>query len=239
AAQLGYDAVELFLPGPDFVTTERVLELCEAHQLRVAAVGSGAGWLKHGLSLTDPSAATRKAALDFLLGMIEFGGRLKAPVILGSMQGRGGTEVTRDQALVWLAEALRVTGEAAAAHGVPFLYEPLNRYETPLINRLADAVAFLRSHDLRNILLLADLFHMNLEEADLAAAVLEAGPRIGHIHYADSNRRAMGFGHTDPGPILDALRKSGYSGYLSAEILPLPDALTAARQTLASIRPYL
>lgn len=239
AARLGFDAVELFLPGADFVSAERILELCEKHQIGVAAVGSGAGWLKHGWSLTDPSEATRKAALDFLLPLIEFGGRLKAPVILGSMQGKGGAGVSREQALDWLAGALHVTGRAAAAFGVPFLYEPLNRYETPLINRLSDAVEFLRSHDLANILLLADLFHMNIEEADLAAALLDAAAYLGHIHYADSNRHAMGFGHTDPAPILDALRKSGYSGCLSAEILPVPDADTAAQQTLFSIRSFL
>jgi sugar phosphate isomerase/epimerase len=86
--------------------------------------------------------------------------------------------------------------------------------------------------------LLCDLFHMNLEEADLAAALRLAGPRLGHVHFADSNRRAIGLGHTDVAPIAAALKDIGYAGYVSAEVLPLPDATTTARQTMASFRQW-
>jgi sugar phosphate isomerase/epimerase len=83
---------------------------------------------------------------------------------------------------------------------------------------------------------LADLFHMNIEESDLAEAVRAGRDWIGHVHFADSNRRAFGLGHTSIEPIIAALREIGYEGYLSAEIFPLPDALTAARQTIESFR---
>jgi sugar phosphate isomerase/epimerase len=87
--------------------------------------------------------------------------------------------------------------------------------------------------------LLADLYHMNIEEANLADALRKAGPHVGHIHFADSNRRAAGFGHTDFAPIVAALRDVGYGGYLSAEALPLPDTDTAAKQTIESFRKYV
>jgi sugar phosphate isomerase/epimerase len=77
---------------------------------------------------------------------------------------------------------------------------------------------------------------MNIEEADPAAALREAGTLVGHVHFADSNRRAVGLGHTEIEPIISALREIDYTGYLSAEILPLPDAATAARQTMESFR---
>lgn len=235
AAAIGFDAVELFLPGPDFVPVEEVRALARTHGLAVAAVGTGAGMLRHGLSITDACEEKREAAMDFALSMIDFGGQLAAPAILGSMQG----VVRHDSALDLLASGLRRCGERAANHGVPFIYEPLNRYETRLFNRLGDAAEFLESRDLKNVFLLADLFHMNIEERDLPAAIREAGGHIGHVHYADSNRQAMGFGHTHPDPIIAALREIGYSGYLSAEILPLPDPETAARQTISSIRSLL
>jgi sugar phosphate isomerase/epimerase len=85
---------------------------------------------------------------------------------------------------------------------------------------------------------LADLFHMNIEEADSAAALREAGPLIGHVHFADSNRRAIGMGQTRVAPVIAALRAIGYSGYLSAEIFPLPDPVAAARQTIAAFREH-
>lgn len=239
AAELGFDAVELFLPSADFISVENTKAMADQHGLKIAAVGTGAGMLRHGLSLTDPSPEKRKSALDFILQFVDFGGQLGAPAILGSMQGKWGGEVSREQALDWLAEALHLVGQAAAKHDVPFIYEPLNRYETNLINRLADGADFLSARRIRNVVLLADLFHMNIEESDLSAAVIAAGPHVGHVHYADSNRQAMGLGHTDPAPVIAALREISYQGYLSAEIFPLPDPMAAARQTLSSIRSQL
>jgi sugar phosphate isomerase/epimerase len=77
---------------------------------------------------------------------------------------------------------------------------------------------------------------MNIEEADIAAALRDAGALVGHVHFADSNRLAIGFGHTDAGPAIGALREIGYAGYLSAEIYPQPTADEAARQTIAAFR---
>ncbi len=231
AAAIGFDAVELFLPGPDFVSVDEVKSLAAAHGLAIAAVGTGAGMLRHGLSITDADENQREAALNFVFSMIDFGGQLGAPAILGSMQGRGSFEL--------LVSGLRRCSERAEQHSVPFIYEPLNRYETNLFNRLGDAARFLELHDLKNIVLLADLFHMNIEERDLAAAIREAGRHIGHVHFADSNRQAMGYGHTDPIRVIAALREIQYSGYLSAEIFPLPNPETAARQTISSIRSLL
>ena len=239
ARETGFDSVELFLPGPDTFSVAEIRALADRHGLGIAAVGTGAGMVKHGLSLTDPSPEIRSTALAFLEKMITLGGQLGAPAILGSMQGKWGGSVSRDQALAWLADALRRAGRVAAEFGVPFIYEPLNRYETNLLNRLADAAGFIDAHALENIVLLADLFHMNIEEANPAAAIREAALHLGHVHYADSNRRAMGLGHTDPKPILAQLREIGYGGYLSAEILPLPDPITAARKTIHSIRTHL
>ncbi len=236
AADIGFDAVELFLPGPDEASVAKIKDLCETHGLAIAAVGTGAGMLKHGLSLTDPAPARRAAALDFVLHMVELGGSLGAPAILGSMQGRHGGDVSRAMALEWLAASLRAAGDCAARFNVPFIYEPLNRYETNLFNQAAPAAAFIREHGLSNVRLLADLFHMAIEEKDIAAALVETADLLGHVHWADSNRHAAGFGHTMFQPVARALEDIGYAGFLSAEILPMPAPEEAARRTLASIR---
>ena len=224
AARHGFDAVEIFPPAADAVPVATVRELMAKHSLQVAAVGTGAGWVKHKLRLTDPDAAVRAQAREFI------------GAIIGSMQGRWEGAVSREQALAWLAEELRALSERAAAQQQVLLYEPLNRYETNLFNRNADAVAFLGTHGLANVRLLCDLYHMNIEEADLAASLRATGPRVGHVHFADSNRHAIGFGHTNAAPIIAALRDIGYAGYLSAEILPLPDADMAAAKTIESFR---
>jgi sugar phosphate isomerase/epimerase len=239
AARHGFDAIEIFPPDADALDVSAIAKLTAAHGLKVAAVGTGGGWVRHRLTLTHADAAVRRDARAFVSRIIARAGQLGAPAIIGSMQGRWEGTVTRETALDYLAEALLELGTEAARHGVPLIYEPLNRYETNLFNRQADAADWLRARGIRSVKLLADLFHMNLEEADLSAAVRAAGDMIGHVHFADSNRHAIGFGHTDTAPVLRALREIGYAGYLSAEVLPLPDSEAAAAQTMAAFRKAL
>ncbi|MBC8001957.1 MAG: sugar phosphate isomerase/epimerase [Opitutaceae bacterium] len=236
AKEFGFDAVEIFPSSAKELPLSQVKELMERHSLKVAAIGTGAGWVKHKLNLTHPDAAVRAHARDFIHGIINLAGFVGAPAILGSMQGRWGDGVTREHALDWLAESLQDLGERAAAHGQVFLYEPLNRYETNLFNRAADAAHFLDARGLRHVKLLCDLFHMNIEEADIASTLRQVAPSLCHLHFADSNRRAIGFGHLDLAPIATVLKEIDFSGYASAEILPLPDGDTAAKQTMESFR---
>ena len=236
AAALGFDAVEIFPRSAEELNAKELRQLLTEHKLKLAAMGTGAGWVVKKLRLTDPDAAVRRHAQQFIGAIIDFAGSFGAPAIVGSMQGRSEGRVDRAQALDWLREALEQLGPRAHAHGVPLLFEPLNRYETNLFNRIADATTFLATLRTKNVKLLADLFHTNIEEASIADALRAAGPHVGHVHFADSNRLAIGLGHTDVAPIARALRDIGYAGFVSAEILPLPDSETAARQTIESFR---
>ena len=116
--------------------------------------------------------------------------------------------------------------------------EPLNRYETDLVKTLSDGVQLIEAVGAENVKLLADLFHMNIEETDPAQAILDCPGKIGHMHFVDSNRRAAGFGHMDYGPIAHALSAIGYNGFASAEAFPLPDAKAAAEMTIKAYRRY-
>jgi sugar phosphate isomerase/epimerase len=236
AATLGFDAIELFPASARDLDAAEVRRLSEKYQLKIAAVGTGAGWVKHKLRLADPDPNVRRQARQFIAELVDLAGTLGAPAILGSMQGHWGGGVSRDQAIAWLAAALEELGPRAEALGMPLLFEFLNRYETNLFNRVAESLEFLKTLRAQNIKLLGDLFHMSIEEADMATALRLAGGKLGHVHFADSNRRAVGMGHTNMKPVMAALRDIGYTGYLSAEVLPLPDSLTAARQTIVSFR---
>ena len=238
AAELGFDAVEVFpesAAGISGIGLDRVLA---AHGLGLAAVGTGAGWVKHKLQLCHGDAEHRGQAREFIGRLVDAAGGVGAPAIIGSMQGRSEGEVSRQAALDFLAEALHELGSRAARHGQVLLYEPLNRYETNLFNRQAEAAEFLRARGIAHVKLLCDLFHMNIEEADIAATLGACGELVGHVHWADSNRHAIGLGHTAPRPVIDALRGIGYSGYLSAEVFPLPTPFAAARQSIESFRTF-
>jgi sugar phosphate isomerase/epimerase len=236
AAGLGFDGVEIFAASAQEFPAAEIARLLGSEGLALAALGTGAGWLCHGLHLCHPDAAVRGRAIEFIAGLIDAAGAFGAPAIVGSMQGRTSAEIPRERALDLLADALQALGERAARHGQVLLYEPLNRYETDLFNRQGEAAAFLDARGIGPVRLLCDLFHMNIEEESVPGALEAVAPRLGHVHWADSNRRAMGLGHTAPGPIAAALRAAGYGGYLSAEVFPLPDPLAAARQSAVSAR---
>jgi sugar phosphate isomerase/epimerase len=233
ARGLGFDAIEVF--PPDAKAVESLGPLLADHGLAVAALGTGAGWVKHRLTLTSADPAVRKQARAFVRSIIDAAGALGAPAIIGSMQGRSG-DVDRATALGYLADALNELGERAASLGVPLVYEPLNRYETDLANTVEAGLGLLDFLSTKNVVLLADFFHMNIEETDIAAALRAGGLRIGHIHFVDSNRRPAGCGHIDYIPIARTLAEIGYDGFASAEALPYPDPESAASQTIAAFR---
>jgi sugar phosphate isomerase/epimerase len=80
---------------------------------------------------------------------------------------------------------------------------------------------------------------MNIEEPSIYASLIRAGESIIHFHLSDSNRWYPGAGHMDFAGIVDTLKALNYEGYLSAEILPLPDPDTCAVCTIAHMRPLL
>lgn len=234
AKAAGLDGIELFTEGPDQIPTDVLLATAKAHDLEIAAVGTGAGKVIHGLTLTDPDPEIRARAAAFVEEMIDFGATLSAPAIIGSMQGFVGKGRTRDAAMAMLADALASLGKRAAERGTFLIYEPLNRYESDLANTQEQAAALIDGLD--GVKTLADLFHMNIEEVDIAGAITAHASLIGHVHLADSNRRPAGGGHSDLEGAGSALKAAGYSGWVSAEAFPWPDPAQAARTTAAAFQ---
>jgi sugar phosphate isomerase/epimerase len=238
AKQLGFDAVELFTASADAVDSDTLFKLLDNNAMALAAVGTGAGKVLHGLHLTSPDKDIRRKARAFIAQMIEFGARFGAPAIIGSMQGRIEQGVERHKALDWLIEGLDQLGAKAADNGVDLVFEPLNRYETDMVNTLTDGIELIKSLQCKNVLLLADLFHMNIEEASIAEAIRGAGDHVGHVHFVDSNRRPAGMGHIDLAAAADALSEIGFKGYASAEAFAYPDPDSAAAQTMAAFKEF-
>ncbi len=236
AGELGFDAVEIFAPGTETLDANKLGCMLDGAGLKLAALGTGAGWVKHKLQLADADPSKREQAKAFVRNIIDFAGEFGASAIIGSMQGRSSEAVDAVSARAYLREALDDGGNHASKYNVPLIYEPLNRYETNQCCTVEEGVTLLDSLSSKNVLLLCDLFHMNIEEADIANALLLGGQKVGHIHFVDSNRRPVGFGHMQYGRIIAALHQIGYEGYLSAEAFPWPDPHEAARQTMRAYR---
>ena len=133
-----------------------------------------------------------------------------------------------------LLDALGALGARAEALGVGIWLEPLNRYEDHMVNTLAQGAALCRAAGSPAVRPMADLFHMNIEEADLAASLRAAGPLLAHLHLADSSRLEPGTGHTDFAAVLAAL--PGFAGWGAIECRLSAPPEEALPRALAHIR---
>ncbi|MFI7386254.1 sugar phosphate isomerase/epimerase family protein [Streptomyces sp. NPDC049813] len=135
-----------------------------------------------------------------------------------------------------LLSGLTELGEHAAAEGVTLYLEPLNRYEDHMVNRLDQAADLLREVGLDSVKIGIDSYHMNIEEADPAAAIVAHAAYIGHAQVSDSNRFQPGAGHLDWPAWLGALHTIGYDGYLAAECRLTGDPVEAVRSVPAFLK---
>ena len=235
-AALGYDGAELAIRDPRQIDVDDLERLVRKHRLAVPALGTGQAWGEEGLSFTDPDPAIRRAAVERVKSHIPVAERFGAVIIIGLLRGKIRPGVSREQAMTWLVEALRECATAAAAAGVRLALEPINRYETDLINTVDEGLALIERVGADNFGLLLDTFHMNIEEPSIEASIRKAGDRIFHFHVADSNRWYPGAGHLDFRRILQALAETGYRGFVSGEFLPRPDVETAAEAAIRYLR---
>ena len=239
AAEMGFHGVELLVRSAKDLSRQRLGQALTANGLELAAVSSGGGLLHRGLTFSNPDAAVRRAARAFAVELIDFAGELRAPVIFGMLKGGVAEGVARPTALDWIREGLNEAGRAAARHGVNVLIEPQNRYEINLINRLDEGIELIRSLEIDNARLLADLFHMNIEEQSICGALRQAADFLGHVHFADSNRRPPGCGHIDFAAVGRTLRDIGYRGYTVLECGAYPTPDDAAESMMRCFRRHI
>ena len=233
--ELGYDAIELGIRDPGSINSEELEKLSEYFKLPIAALATGQAYVDEGISLTEKDEDIQNKAIERIKAHIDLGRKLNAPVIIGLMRGnppKSGIE----EALSVLYKNMSVCLNYAEKRSIRILLEPVNRYESTMINSLAEGVEFVKQFKSKNIQVLMDTFHMNIEEADMAKSVEEAFAYIGHVHAADSNRLAPGQGHIDFDSIFQVLGAKGYKGYISAEILPEPDFYKAAQLSMEFFR---
>jgi sugar phosphate isomerase/epimerase len=235
-ASFGYDGVELAIRDPKIVDLNNLEGLVQKHNLRVPAIGTGQAWGEEGLSFTDPDPAIRRAAIERIKGHVPVASCFKAVIIIGLIRGIIKPGVDHAQAMDWLIEALQECSEAARPYGIRLALEPINRYETTLINNTAQGLELIEHVGADNFGLLLDTFHMNIEEPVIEDSIRSCGERVFHFHVADSNRWFPGAGHLDFKSMLNTLFATGYQGWVSGEFLPKPDAETAAQKGIAHLR---
>ena len=230
-SSLGFAAVEVSLRQADEVDIQW-LETRLAHLgLVISAIASGRTCLEGSLCLTDTNPIARQQVFERLVAFIQLASHFNAPVIIGGVRGKLSGDAQQKSAQYDSAvETLHRCAAIADVMGVPLLIEPINRYETNFVNTANEGMKLIEVLGHASLKLLLDTFHMNIEEADPCSTIHAASQYLGYVHFADSNRCAPGWGHIDFPQILLALTDVGYHGFITAEILPVPDDAQALRQ---------
>lgn len=219
AKEIGFDGVELNFFQKN-LTEKDALEIEKASEfsgVEVAAVCGGyVNWI------ADFDEEKRKAAVEgvrsSLCNIARMGGKgLVAPAAYGMYARRFPPKRPLEEDRRILLDSLKRIAEAAERNNVMFYLEPLNRYEDHMINMISEGIPYIDGVGSRQVKLLGDVFHMNLEEDDVAKTIEKYSEYLGYYHLADSNRKLPGFAHTDFKSIFDKLKELKYDGILSIE----------------------
>ncbi|MGA3540291.1 sugar phosphate isomerase/epimerase family protein [Micromonosporaceae bacterium DT194] len=135
-----------------------------------------------------------------------------------------------------LLDTLGELARHAEAEGVRIFLEPLNRYEDHMVNRLDEAAELCTAVGLPSLGVVADTYHMNIEEDDPVAALAAVTPYLGHVQASDSNRYQPGAGHLDWPALLGVLDRTGYQGYVALECRLRGEPTAALRQAASTLR---
>ncbi|GAB2757530.1 sugar phosphate isomerase/epimerase family protein [Amycolatopsis magusensis] len=230
-AAAGFDCIELPVENLGDWQPGAAARLLAEHGLSASV----ALVMPPGRELVAADDATVKSTQDYLRAVADIAAEVGSPVIAGPAYSSVGrtwkmSEKDRADCLEQLRDNLSPVAEHARAAGVTVAVEPLNRYETSLLNTVAQTLEALT--DLDGCGVAIDVYHQNIEETDIPAAIRAATGRIAHVQVCANDRGTPGTDHLDWPGILAALADAGYTGPLCIESFTAHNASIA---TAASI----
>ena len=212
-AAAGYDAIEL--AGEPFRDDgARLAEMIHAAGLRASGTTASCNWPTSDRDLANPERQVRRRAARYYRACVDLAARVGAPVVglIPAAVGRVDALSTYEREWRYAVEGVREIALYAGERGVELAVEALNRYETFLVNRIEQALDLVAEAGVPGLGVVADAFHMRLEEQDSPAAIEQAGPLLRELHLADSNRLGLGHGQLSLEPLLGAAQRVGFAG---------------------------
>ena len=236
AAEMGYDGVELALLDKNQIDISIVKGLIKEYGLQIPVISTGQVFAGSKLWFTAADPEIRTKAITVMKGLVEHAAEFGAMVNFGRVRGFIAEGESLEIAESRFGEVVSEINEYAQRLGVGLILEPVNRYEINFINNLDEGVALLKKLAIPGLKLMPDVFHMNIEDCSIEGNLKKYIDDIAYIHFADSNRLAPGWGHLDFKKIVNTLEEVNYKGWISVEILPIPDPDSAAKQAIAFLR---
>jgi D-psicose/D-tagatose/L-ribulose 3-epimerase len=211
AARIGFEQIEVPIESPGDLDYARGAEIARDNGLAVSVCAA----MSPDRDLIHPDADIRTSGMTYVRHCIEAARTLGSARVCGPLYSAVGRtwQATADERARYfdlLVDQLSALSAHAADNGVVLGVEPLNRFETSVLNLTADAIAVVDRVDHPACRLMLDTFHKNIEEPSLGDAIRAAGPRLCHLHACENDRGAPGSGHVPWKEVAQALRDIGY-----------------------------
>lgn len=221
AKEIGFEGIEVwgrgFLENPESIKEYK--RVSEDVGIKISSICAG-----YKNFLLEPEIENRTKAKEDIKRLLEIGEELNVvglilvpifggPKVPNLSPYKNAYELEKELLLSQLPEIVKKAEETKCC----LLLEPLNRYETHFLNKLEQAVEYCEKINSSYLKIMADFFHMNIEEANIAESIKKAGKWIAHVHLADSNRILPGMGHTDFGNGFKSLKEIKFENYMILE----------------------
>lgn len=210
---MGFDILEISVENPALIDVKDVKAVLKDHQLE--GILCGAFGPDRNICSDDPKKVAN--AKTYIRWLIDGAAQLDSKVVCGPMYSAVGKEHLADsesRRKEWdrAVAGIQEMADYGADRGIKLAFEPLNRFETDMINVVSQGLDFIRDVGRKNVGLHLDSFHMHLEEKSSAEAILRAGERLFHFHACENDRGVPGTGQVRWQEIAEALKKINYQG---------------------------
>ncbi|MEC3878294.1 sugar phosphate isomerase/epimerase family protein [Parapedobacter sp. 10938] len=228
-ASHGYDAVEIAVEDPALIDVSTVKAALQANQLKAIICGA----FGPTRDLTSDDKLLQRTGLDYIEACLDIAGALGSRVFAGPMYsavGKARMVAPAQRAIEWERAVINLQAvcESAATRGLEIALEPLNRFESDLVNNADDLLRLIGdiNHPAAKICL--DMFHMNIEEPDPEAAIIKSGDKLIHVQVSENYRGTPGTGNASWDAYRRGLEAINYQGVVSIE------SFTPANKELAA-----
>ena len=210
---MGFDILELAVENPGLIDVQAIGEILKENHLEAIVCGA----FGPDRNLCSSDYGIRENARNYILWLIEAAAVLGSETICGPMYsavGKAHIEDPQERQSEWQSavEGVRELAGIAQKKGVKLALEPLNRFETDMINIVDQGLKFIEETAMENVGLHLDSFHMHVEEKDSAAAIRKAANKIFHFHACENDRGIPGSGQVYWTEIAKALKNIHYRG---------------------------
>jgi D-psicose/D-tagatose/L-ribulose 3-epimerase len=226
---MGFDFIEIAVESSALIELTTLKSTLQQKGMKAVMCGV----FGTGRNLSSLEAEERANAESYLKWMIDAAAEMDTGLVIGPMYsavGKARLEDPADREREWqlAVSGLKAMCKHAAERGVRLAFEPLNRFETDMVNVVEQGLKLIAEVGEPNLGLHIDTFHMHLEEKDPAAAIRNAGDRVFHVHACENDRGVPGTGQVNWEDIFKALREINYQGIVSIESFT-PEVKSIAR----------